>query len=142
MFAAAICRLSSFAFGHESATQGAVRESSAAYFVGATDDDDTGQNTHESCTESDTGSRGAGDGDDKHDVDSAPDLGVADAAKVHDLLQSLHALGNEVRLALLEALVTLHEGRLYFELGYSSFHQYCDRELGYGRSTAYEYLRA
>ena len=43
---------------------------------------------------------------------------------------------------MLDALIVLHEGNLYYELGYSRFHLYCDRELGLGHSTAYEYLRA
>ena len=68
--------------------------------------------------------------------------GIPDAAAVHQLLKSLHALGNEVRLALLDALMTLHRGKLFVELGYSSFSQYCDRELGLAHSTAYEYVRA
>ncbi|MFQ5460786.1 MAG: HNH endonuclease, partial [Anaerolineae bacterium] len=70
------------------------------------------------------------------------DVGIPDAATVHGLLMSLKALGNEVRLALLDALVTMHDGKLCMELGYSNFYQYCDREMGFGRSTAYEYLRA
>lgn len=73
---------------------------------------------------------------------TASELGIPDAASVHALIQALHAVGNEVRLALLDALVTLHRGRLFYELGYSSYHQYCRRELGLSRTTAYEYLRA
>ena len=64
-----------------------------------------------------------------------------DAGPVHELLKALHVVGNEVRLRFLEALRLLLEGRLYYELGYGSFDQYCDRELGLPHSTAHEYTR-
>lgn len=69
------------------------------------------------------------------------DTGLPEAGAVHERLKALRGLGNEVRLRFLEALRTLHDGHLFFELGYSSFLQYCDRELGLARSTALEYIR-
>ena len=75
------------------------------------------------------------------DVDSPADPGFPEAGTVHELLKTLQGIGNEVRLGFLDALRMLHDGNLCFELGYSSFHQYCDRELGLARSTSYEYIR-
>ncbi len=72
---------------------------------------------------------------------ATPDPGFPEAAAVHELLKSLQGIGNEVRLRFLEGLRMLYDGNLYYELGYASFHQYCDRELGLARSTASEYLR-
>lgn len=69
------------------------------------------------------------------------DPGQLEAGPVHELLKALHVVGNEVRLRFLDALRLLLEGRLYYELGYGSFDQYCDRELGLPHSTAHEYTR-
>ena len=70
-----------------------------------------------------------------------PDLGIAEAATLHRLLRTLHAVGNEVRLRFLQALRTFYDGNVCLELGYSCFQQYCDRELGLARSTSLEYVR-
>ena len=72
---------------------------------------------------------------------SPPDLGFADAGALHRLLRSLQSIGNEVRLRFLDALRAFHDSNLCFELGYSSYAQYCDRELGLARSTSLEYVR-
>ncbi|MGE3165844.1 MAG: HNH endonuclease [Planctomycetota bacterium] len=77
----------------------------------------------------------------REEIAPVDDHGVIEASTVHERLRSLLALGNEVRLEFLDALRSLHDDRLCFELGYSSFHQYCDRELGIAKSTAYEYLK-
>ncbi len=71
----------------------------------------------------------------------ATDPGFPEAARVHELLKSLQGIGKEVRLRFLDGLRMLYDGNLHYELGFSSFHQYCDRELGLARSTASEYLR-
>ena len=65
----------------------------------------------------------------------------APAGQLHMFLKSLQATGNEVQLAFMEALQALHESKGFIEIGCSSFRQYCQEELGLGRSTAYEYLR-
>jgi hypothetical protein len=67
--------------------------------------------------------------------------GLPDAAEVHHLLKSLQGVSHEVRLNFIDTLRLLYDGSLFFELGYSSYHQYCDRELGLSRTTCYEYLR-
>ena len=67
---------------------------------------------------------------------------TSDSRQIHTQLKTLRACGNEIRLAFLDALRTLYDRSLCYELGFSSYHQYCDRELGLPRSTAYEYLRA
>ncbi|MGE3167181.1 MAG: HNH endonuclease [Planctomycetota bacterium] len=87
------------------------------------------------------GARAEGAGEGREGIGPADDHGVIEARTVHERLRSLLALGNEVRLEFLDALRSLHDDRLCFELGYSSFHQYCDRELGIAKSTAYEYLK-
>ena len=71
----------------------------------------------------------------------AADFDLPDAASVHSLLRSLHARGNETRLQFIDALRTLHDHSLFYELGYASYRQYCDRELGLGRTTSFDYLR-
>lgn len=71
----------------------------------------------------------------------ANDHGVVEAHTLLELIKSLHGTANQVRLRFIEALRTLHDERLCFELGYTSFHQFCDGELGISKSTAYEYLR-
>ncbi|MGE3167129.1 MAG: HNH endonuclease, partial [Planctomycetota bacterium] len=87
------------------------------------------------------GARAEGAGEGREGIGPADDHGAIEARTVHERLRSLLALGNEVRLEFLDALRSLHDDRLCFELGYSSFHQYCDRELGIAKSTAYEYLK-
>ena len=69
------------------------------------------------------------------------DSGLPEAGTVHALIQALHGLGNEVRLRFLDALRMLYDSRLYHELGYPTYTQYADRELGLQRSTALEYVR-
>jgi hypothetical protein len=71
---------------------------------------------------------------------TSEDVGIVDAARVHAVLKELCAAGNQVRLELIRALKVVYDCRLYYELGYSYFHQYCDLELGFARSTAYEYV--
>ncbi|MGE3964682.1 MAG: hypothetical protein AB7I09_11315, partial [Planctomycetota bacterium] len=63
-----------------------------------------------------------GTGKDREGIASGDDHGVIEARTVHERLRSLLALGNEVRLEFLDALRSLHDDRLCFELGYSSFH--------------------
>lgn len=67
--------------------------------------------------------------------------GFPDAGVVHATLRSLQAIGNDARLRFIDALRVLYECNLYYELGYASYEQYCDRELGLARSTAFEYLQ-
>ncbi len=71
----------------------------------------------------------------------AADPGFSEATAVHEPLECLPGIGNEVRLRFLEGLHVLYDGNLQRELGYASFHQYRDRELGRARSTDSEYLR-
>ncbi len=69
-------------------------------------------------------------------------LQYADAATVHKALQSLFRVGRRVLLCSIDALRVMRDNVHYLEIGYSSFANYCERELGLGRSTAYEYVRA
>lgn len=64
-----------------------------------------------------------------------------DAGVVHATLRSLQAIGNDARLRFIDALRVLYECNLYYELGYAIYEQYCARELGIARSTAFEYLQ-
>ena len=67
--------------------------------------------------------------------------GLSDARQIHEELKALHACGNEVHLAKIARLREVYARGLCYELGYSSYQQYCDLEFGIARSTAYECLR-
>jgi hypothetical protein len=67
--------------------------------------------------------------------------GLIDTTQLHQLAKNAHAIGNEARKTLIDVLRKIRDGRLYYELGYSTFENYCDREFGIARSTAYEYMR-
>ena len=68
-------------------------------------------------------------------------LGSAGAASARSRRAVGRSVPNRRGLGqLIAALRVLHEEQTYQELGYSSFPQYCERELGISKSTAYEWL--
>lgn len=87
------------------------------------------------------------------DADPCPGEGAADglgvelgavfpeAAKLHNVIVSSNRICNASHLKRIEALRALYEGYVYYQLGYSSFKQYCERVIGIAPSTGLEYVR-